>query len=217
MRTKVISHLIHSNAINARRVFRLLLPDVMPAERLPLLVLLHGVHGSEIDWTEQGNLQQTVELLMREGKLAPMAILMPSDGLTAIGTGYLNWNEESAHRYEDYLLQDLIPHVERAWNVGGSREKRAISGLSMGGYAAIRLAFAQPNYFGAASSLSGFFDVQELGELIGQTDYKAIFNEDQSRILEFSPLDMNLPSFAEISLMLTGRFMTVPKIFTLPT
>jgi putative tributyrin esterase len=194
MSVQLISASFQSAALNARRVYRLLLPDPRPEGNLPLLILLHGVHGSEIDWTEQGDVSQTMKALLGEEQIGPMAILMPSDGLTAIGTGYLNWDVGSPHGYENYLLDDLIPHVEQKWTVGGSKERRAISGLSMGGYAAIRMAFAQSDQFASASSLSGFFDVRELGELIGSEDYEQIFQTDEQRMEAVSPLTMAIPS-----------------------
>jgi putative tributyrin esterase len=194
MRMQLYSENFQSAALNARRVYRLLVPEPRPEGRLPLLILLHGVHGSEIDWTEQGHVLQSMQALMEEEQIGPMAILMPSDGLTAIGTGYLNWDTGRPHLYEDFLLEDLLPHVELKWNVGGSKERRAISGLSMGGYAAIRLAFAHSDQFASASSLSGFFDVQELGELIGLEDYAPIFQKNEHRMEEVSPLTMAIPS-----------------------
>jgi putative tributyrin esterase len=193
MSVTLYSRSFYSHALNGRRVYRLLMPELRPNVKLPLLVLLHGVHGSEIDWTEQGNVMQTMQSLMTDNHIGPMAILMPSDGLTAIGTGYLNWDVGSPHHYEDYLLNDLIPHIELLWNVGGTKEIRAISGLSMGGFAAIRLAFTHSSRFGSASSLSGFFDIQELAELIGETDYEPIFQTDRGRMLEVSPLTMAIP------------------------
>ncbi|OCT15218.1 hypothetical protein A8709_14040 [Paenibacillus pectinilyticus] len=193
MRLRLHSDMIQSEALGSRRVYRLLLPEPRPVGRLPLLILLHGVHGSEIDWTEQGQVMQSMQALLDEQKMGPMAVLMPSDGLTAIGTGYLNWDSGGPHLYEDYLLEDLIPHIEEKWNVGGTKETRAISGLSMGGYASIRLAFAHPARFASASSLSGFFDIQELGELIGSEDFSRIFQSDGNRTEEVSPLTMSIP------------------------
>jgi putative tributyrin esterase len=193
MRMQLYSENFQSAALNARRVYRLLLPEPRPVGRLPLLILLHGVHGSEIDWTEQGHVLQSMKALMEENQIEPMAILMPSDGLTAIGTGYLNWDAGSPHRYEDYLLNDIIPHVEQKWNVGGTKELRAISGLSMGGYASIRLAVTHPDWFASSSSLSGFFNVQELAELIGVEDYDLIFQTNEKRMAEVSPLTMAIP------------------------
>lgn len=186
------SHIFHSKAIEGRRVYRIILPEQRSANKLPLLILLHGVHGTETDWTEQGHLLAQVNELFHSGQIGPMAILMPSDGLTGIGTGYLNWAEGSSHLYEDYLLKELIPEVERRFEVGGKRSMRSISGLSMGGFAAIRFALAYPDHFTMASSLSGFFDVRELGNLVGPETYYQIFRGSTNSMDKVSPQIMEI-------------------------
>jgi len=191
------SHLLQSSSLNARVVFRLVLPQIFSSapqsnsDRIPLLLLLHGVHGAETDWIDQGDLIQTMNRLHDEGIMGPIAILTPSDGLRGIGTGYLNWsNADHEHRYEDYLLQDLLRHVEERWPVGGVRDKRGICGLSMGGYAAIRLALSCPEMWASASSLSGFFEIEELGSLVGEDTYARIVPPTPNDLHSLSPLRM---------------------------
>lgn len=176
-----ISRSFFSNAINGRRVYRLLLPQ-QGEENPPLLTLLHGVHGSEIDWLEQGHVDSTLNQLTKQGNVNSMAILLASDGLTGIGTGYLNWMEGKHNAYEDYLLKELIPHVEQEWKVGGERSKKSLAGLSMGGYASIRIGLEHPEMFTSVSSLSVFFDVVDLGRLVGEEQFQRIFQGDEERI-----------------------------------
>lgn len=191
-RLKVISQVFASEGIQGRRVYRLILPERTDAERLPLVTLLHGVHGAEIDWMEQGYVLDTLSDLLESRQIAPMAILMPSDGLTGIGTGYLDWAAGPPHCYEHYLLKELIPEVESRFDVGGTRTKRSVAGLSMGGYAAVRFGLVYPDYFSVVSSLSGFFDVRELGNLIGREHFSRIFYDDAQKIDEASPLYMTI-------------------------
>ncbi|MGG1519265.1 alpha/beta hydrolase-fold protein [Paenibacillus oryzisoli] len=193
------SHVLQSPALNARVVFRLVLPrdfsstSLPDGERLPLLVLLHGVHGSETDWIDQGELIPTMNRLYDEGVIGLIAVLTPSDGLHGIGTGYLNWQSgEREHRYEDYLLEDLLSHVEARWPIGGSPGKRAVSGLSMGGYAAMRFALTKPQLWRSASSMSGFFMVEELGHLVGADTYARIVLPSVQQSDALSPLHLPL-------------------------
>jgi enterochelin esterase-like enzyme len=140
----MISSHIQSSILGDRRVYRILLPEQRASEPLPLFILLHGVHGSEIDWTEKADLVNTLKMLSDHKQIGPMAVLTPSDGLRGIGTGYLNWDSEAPDLYEDYLLKELIPLVEKEWKVGGERDIRFIGGLSMGGYATIRMGYNIP-------------------------------------------------------------------------
>ncbi|WP_282943155.1 alpha/beta hydrolase-fold protein [Paenibacillus sp. RC67] len=186
----------YSKHLNGRRVYRIAIPEKRSDESkpLPLLVLLHGVHGSETDWTEQGNLLETLQEQSRSGNIGDMAVLMPSDGLFSYGTGYLDWAEGYPHLYERYLLEEALLDAEQRFDVGGIRSRRSIAGLSMGGYASVRLGWTWPEQFSSVSSLSGFFDAHELEVLIGGPSFASIFQGDQARIHAASPLTMPLPS-----------------------
>jgi S-formylglutathione hydrolase FrmB len=57
--------------------------------------------------------------------------------------------------YDDYVAYDVVRHLDAKYRTLASRERRAIAGLSMGGYGAVTLALQYPNTFGAAASHSG--------------------------------------------------------------
>ena len=57
-------------------------------------------------------------------------------------------------RYSDFFLQEFMPHIERNYRIVPGRSGRAISGISMGGYGALRFAFAHPELFSAVSAQS---------------------------------------------------------------
>jgi S-formylglutathione hydrolase FrmB len=63
----------------------------------------------------------------------------------------------SADKYESYILRELIPDVEKRFRVSTQREGRAIAGLSMGGYGAIKFGLKHPEIFSFAASMSGAF------------------------------------------------------------
>jgi putative tributyrin esterase len=197
------SHLLQSKALDGRRVYRLTLPDqpIGRGSRLGLLILLHGVHGAETDWIDQGGLVESLDRLTTEGKIGPLAVLTPSDGLAGIGSGYFNWAMGKDHRYEDYVIEDLLTEVEEKWQVGGGREKRSIAGLSMGGFAAIRLSLKNSHLFGSASSLSGFFNASEFERLVGTKTYQQMFKGSVRRVQQHSPIYSNIPSGSVPKLM----------------
>lgn len=57
-------------------------------------------------------------------------------------------------RYEDFMLREFFPFIERKYRVSPGRANRAISGVSMGGYGALHLAFRHPQLFSAVSAHS---------------------------------------------------------------
>ncbi len=68
----------------------------------------------------------------------------------AIGTG---------DKYESDILKELMPDVDKRYRTIQSRYGRAIAGLSMGGYGAIKYGLKYPATFAFAGSMSGAFGV----------------------------------------------------------
>ena len=62
-------------------------------------------------------------------------------------------------KYETYIIKELIPHVDRRFRTVSNREGRAIAGLSMGGYGALKFGVKYPAMFAFAGSMSGAPDV----------------------------------------------------------
>src|SRR4030095_4148863 len=73
--------------------------------------------------------------------------------------GNNGWYTDSAtvasDKYETYILQELIPEVQRRYRTIESRYGRGIAGLSMGGYGALKFGLKHPEMFAFAASMSG--------------------------------------------------------------
>ncbi|HEX8000040.1 MAG TPA: alpha/beta hydrolase family protein [Pyrinomonadaceae bacterium] len=116
-------------------------------QRYPVLYLLHGYSGHYENWA-------------RLTKLGEYASLYNFIIVTPEGNN--GWYTDSAtvptDKYESYFLQELIPDVESRYRTINAREGRAIAGLSMGGYGALKFGFKHPEMFAFAASLSGATD-----------------------------------------------------------
>jgi enterochelin esterase-like enzyme len=55
-------------------------------KRYPVLYLLHGGGGSELDWVLRGRVHTTLDRLILAGRIQPLVVAMPNDGLYAAGT-----------------------------------------------------------------------------------------------------------------------------------
>lgn len=108
----------------------------------PVLYLLHGLSDDATIWLRMTRL----ELLLRNW---PLIVVMP-DGFRSFYT-----NHTHGPAYGDYITQDVLGFVERNLPAKPARSARAIGGLSMGGYGALRLALSHPNLFTSAHSHSG--------------------------------------------------------------
>jgi S-formylglutathione hydrolase FrmB len=87
--------------------------------------------------------------LREKGELKNFLIATPEGG-----AGFYIDSKDGKNRYEDFLLQEFFPFIEQHYRAAPGRANRAISGVSMGGYGALHLAFRHPQLFGAVSAHS---------------------------------------------------------------
>ena len=116
--------------------------------RYPVLYFLHGLGDNEQTLFNSGG-WTLLDDLRRHGKMGDFLIVAPEGRRTF----YINSSDGSV-RYNDFFLRELIPHIENHYRVRPDRSSRAISGISMGGYGALRFAFAHPEMFSAVSAQS---------------------------------------------------------------
>src|SRR6266446_2578975 len=112
-------------------------PGIDDLAELPLVILLHGVYGSHWAWSMCGGAHLTAARLITEGAIRPMALVMPSDGLWGDGSAYCAHEDID---FEKWIAQD-VPLAARQLLSDELREHTPlfISGLSMGGFGALRI------------------------------------------------------------------------------
>jgi putative tributyrin esterase len=148
-KSRLQTRTLHSQALGRALKYRVWLPPgyFNATKRYPVLYLLHGWHGDETNWS-------TLTKLTKYADNLPVIIVMPD--------GQDSWYVDSAldekAKFEAYLMQDLIQAIEQSWRTVQGREGRAIAGLSMGGYGAVKEALKHPEMFRVAASLSGAFN-----------------------------------------------------------
>ncbi|PYX33998.1 MAG: hypothetical protein DMG81_20535 [Acidobacteria bacterium] len=71
---------------------------------------------------------------------------------------YTNSAERPQDRYEDYITQDLVADVENRFPAAAGRAHRAVMGVSMGGFGAVKLALRHPELYAFAGGLSAALD-----------------------------------------------------------
>jgi len=138
----------YSRALGRNQQYGCWLPDDAGRgeRRYPLMILLHGLNGDWRDWSQYSRIAR---------HLAGQDIIVACpDG----GNGWYTNAVNGGERYEDDIMGGLLPHLEASLPIlPGSA--RAIGGLSMGGYGAVKLALKYPREFRIAVSHSGAFDV----------------------------------------------------------
>ena len=117
-------------------------------KRYPVLYFLHGLGDNERTLFNSGG-WTLLDDLRNQHKMGDFLIVAP-EGRRSF---YIN-SAEGSVRYNDFFLQEFLPYIESKYRVRPGRAGRAISGISMGGYGALRFAFAHPELFSVVSAQS---------------------------------------------------------------
>ena len=129
--------------------YRVILPNDYKngSTRYSVIYLLHGLFGHFDNWTMKTGVAEYAEHYK--------FIIVTPEG----GDG---WYTDSAtvpnDKYESYIIQELIPEVEKNYRTMADRKHRFIAGLSMGGYGAIKFGLKYPDMFSLIGSFSGALD-----------------------------------------------------------
>ena len=134
--------------------------DADKSRKFPILYDLHGLGDNEQFFIHSG-LWNLVDDMRERHQLKDFPIATP-DG----GAGFYINSRDGKNRYEDFFLQEFFPFIEKRYRVAPGRANRAISGVSMGGYGALHLAFRHPQLFVAVSAHSAAL-IERLPSFLG--------------------------------------------------
>ncbi len=146
---KVQDENLDSKLMGREMPFRVILPmgyedTANAAKRYPVVYLLHGLTGSHRNWTDLAKLAEYAKPLG--------AIIVTPEGENGWYTdGATNAND----KYESYMTKELIPVVDKRFRTLADKKNRAMAGLSMGGYGALKFGMKYPELFSVVGSFSG--------------------------------------------------------------
>jgi enterochelin esterase family protein len=149
--------------------------------KYPVLYLLHGAGGDEDAWTTLGHLPQILDNLIASGKARPMIVVMTNGNpgqAAAPGVAPLKPAEAQQNpmamgqgKFEESLVKDVVPFIEKNYLVIADKDNRAVSGLSMGGMQTMNVANTYPDMFSFYGVMSmGLMDMSRFG---GKNDPEA--------------------------------------------
>jgi putative lysine transport system ATP-binding protein len=140
----------YSAALGRTMPYRVYLPAVQEAgQRWPVVYLLHGNGDGFRNWSNDSDVAQYA---------AKGLILVMPEGNSSY---FLNAAEIPADKYEDYLVHDLVKDVEERFPAKTGRDGRAVIGISMGAYAALKVGLSYPDRYAFVGAMSPSVDVPE--------------------------------------------------------
>ena len=125
------------------------------------------------------------------------------------GSQYINSTAQG--NYADYLLEDVIPFLEKKYGTPATPRDRIIAGHSSGGFGALRLAMMKPERFGAIVALSPDSDFEITHRPLAQADVVANVTPQQLRSYTAPRGKMVLPSNNLVAIMLGLSAAYAPK------
>jgi putative tributyrin esterase len=137
---------LESKLMGRQMPYRVIFPANYQAseKRYPVIYLLHGLSGNYKNWTEKTGLTKYAT---------------EYDFLIVTVEGENGWYSDSKVKpnsfYESYIIEELIPEVDKKFRTIANRNHRIIAGLSMGGYGAIKFGLKYPEKFVLVGSFSG--------------------------------------------------------------
>lgn len=181
---------VKSAALRRRADISFYVPPDAKAESLPLVILLHGVYGSHWAWLYKGGAHKVLDKLIMEENLPPMMLAMPSDGLWGDGSGYVR------HREADYAawIVEEVPEAAAEVDARCKNAPRFISGLSMGGYGALRLGLLNPKRFAAISAHSSITHMAQMQGFVEESQAEFDLNNIHPLgVIDCAKLNARLP------------------------
>lgn len=99
------------------------------------------------------NLAERMDRLIAVGTIRPMIVVMPDCFTYYGGSQYIN--SQATGRYEDYLIQEIVPFVDGLFRTSRHSDSRAVMGKSSGGYGSLIMGMRHADVFGLVCSTSG--------------------------------------------------------------
>ena len=130
-----------SDVIGKQTTAQVLLPDVGKGP-FPVFYLLHGLSDDSSLWLRRTRIEWYVREL-------PLIVVMP-DGYRSFYT-----KAEEGPDFARHIGEELPAFIERTFHAKPERAARAIGGLSMGGYGALRIGLGHADRFCSVNSHSG--------------------------------------------------------------
>ncbi len=149
---------LDSKLMARQMLYNLILPsnydsDVNKSKHYAVLYLLHGLTGHFDNWADKTKLTDYA------AKYNYIFVMPEGDN---------GWYTDSAtvpnDKYESYIVQELIPEIDKKYRTISDRQHRAVAGLSMGGYGAIKFGLKYPEMFVLVGSFSGALQAASLTE-----------------------------------------------------
>lgn len=129
--------------------------------KYPVIYFLSGEHGTSADWfslSEEHSFTEILNRLTLSGNIKPMIMVFP-DSRNKITKSWFT-NSSVTGNWEDFIINDVVTYIDNNFRTVPFAACRGITGLSAGGYGALKLATKHPDVFSAVYSINALIDFE---------------------------------------------------------
>jgi len=158
-----------SKTVGTRRKMMVYTPAGYSTDRkYPVLYLLHGIGGDETEWQRFASVDILFDNLLADKKAEPMIVVMPNGRAQPNdrAEGNVYSTAPAFEKFEQDLLNDVIPAIESRYSVLADREHRALAGLSMGGGQALNFGLGHLETFAWVGGFSSAPNTRPAQQLV---------------------------------------------------
>ena len=146
-------------------------------KRYPVLYLQHGSFEDETGWSAQGKASLILDNLIAEGKAQPMIIVM-DNGYAIRPSGHVGMSQAPpAMVFEEVMINEIIPMIDRKFRTIKHRQSRAIAGLSMGANQTMRIIMNNLDTFAYYGGFSGTANYPSNAEIDAENFLNGAFRD----------------------------------------
>jgi enterochelin esterase family protein len=170
--------------------------DKNPKKKYPVYYLISGTTDTEETFFKVGHLNFIMDNLIAEGKVVPMIVVMPYGNIAArVAEQSPNGTKPAdptvrdspdavsrAKAFEEDLLKNLVPYVEKNYRAIANRDNRAIGGFSRGGGQTLRAAFGNMDKFAWVCSYASYLSPTEMDRSFSQIGGNAATTNSQLKL-----------------------------------
>lgn len=171
--------------------------DKNPKKKYPVYYLISGTTDTEETFFKVGHTNWIMDNLITDGKVVPMIIVMPYGNIAArVAEQSPNGTKPAdptirdapdavsrAKAFEDDLLKNLVPYIEKNYRAIANRDNRAIGGFSRGGGQTLRAAFGNMDKFAWVCSYASYLSPKEMDGSFSQIVGNVATTNSQLKLL----------------------------------
>ncbi|WP_291856931.1 alpha/beta hydrolase-fold protein [Marinilabilia sp.] len=146
-----------------------------PDTRYPVLYLQHGSFEDETGWSAQGHANLILDNLIADKKAVPMIIVMDNGYAFKPNKEQGSTPTRPAFIFEEVLINEVIPMIDKKFRTIDNRENRAIAGLSMGANQTMRIIMNNLDKFAYYGGFSGTANYPSSDEIDVETFLEGAF------------------------------------------